>query len=62
MAKDYFKNNGIEYEERDVQSDMKARTEMMDKSGQLGVPVVEVNGKIIVGFDKDALDKEFGKK
>ncbi len=55
MAKDFFKNNGVEYEERDVAVDEKARAEMMEKSGQLGVPVIDIDGKITVGFDEDHL-------
>lgn len=54
-AKDYFKNNDIEYTEHDVSKDTEARQEMIKKTGQLGVPVIEVGDEVIVGFDKDKL-------
>ncbi|OHB20579.1 MAG: NrdH-redoxin [Parcubacteria group bacterium RIFCSPHIGHO2_02_FULL_48_10b] len=55
MAKEFFKKNNVAYQEFDVAADMKAREDMIQKSGQLGVPVIDVDGKIIVGFDKAAL-------
>ena len=55
MVKDFFKLNNIFYEEKDVSVDEKAREEMVAKSGQLGVPVVDIDDKIIVGFDKEML-------
>ncbi len=60
MAKEFFKQNNVEYEERDVASDAKARDEMIQKSGQMGVPVIEVDGKIIVGFDQPKLKEALG--
>lgn len=57
-AKEFFKENKVEYKEIDVGKDIKAAKEMVEKSGQMGVPVIEVNGKIIIGFDKPALMKE----
>ncbi len=57
MAKEYFKEKGIEYEEHDVAADQARRKEMVDKSGQLGVPVIDIEGQIIVGFDKDTVEK-----
>ena len=57
MTKAFFKENGVAYEEKDVSLDAKARDEMIAKSGQLGVPVVDVDGKIIVGFDKGQLSE-----
>lgn len=56
MAKDYFKSKNIAYEEFNVVSDAKAREEMIKKSGQMGVPVLDINGKIIVGFNKQEID------
>ncbi len=50
--KDYFNDNDIEYEEKDISQDKKARDKMVKKSGSKGVPVVEINGEIIIGFDK----------
>ena len=55
MAKEFFKENNVSYQEHDVSSDAKAREEMINKSGQMGVPVIEVNGEIIIGFDKEKL-------
>lgn len=57
MAKRYLKENKIEYKEVNVQNDPKAATEMVEKSGQMGVPVLDINGEIIIGFDKDAIRK-----
>jgi glutaredoxin-like YruB-family protein len=62
MAKDFFKENNIAYEELNVAADAAARKEMFDKSHQMGVPVIDVGGEIIVGFDKGALDKALGIK
>ena len=55
MVKDFFKLNNIFYEEKDVSVDEKAREEMVAKSGQLGVPVIDIDGKIVVGFDESAI-------
>jgi len=55
MTKEFFKKHNIAYEEKDVSVDDKAREEMAAKSGQLGVPVVDIDGKIIAGFDKEAI-------
>ena len=57
MAKRYLKENKVEYKEIDVSKDTKAATEMVEKSGQMGVPVLDINGEIIVGFDRDAIKK-----
>lgn len=60
MAKEYFKANNVAYEEKNVAGDQAAVQEMMQKSGQLGVPVIDVDGKIVVGFDKSTLDELLG--
>jgi glutaredoxin-like YruB-family protein len=60
MAKEFFKKNGIAYEERDVASDLAARDEMLKKSGQMGVPVIEAGGQIIIGFDQPRLREALG--
>jgi len=52
MAKKFLIQNNIKFENIDVGADEAAAKEMVDKSGQMGVPVLEINGKIIVGFDK----------
>ncbi len=55
MAKEYFKANNIPYTEFDVAFDAEKRKEMMDKSGQLGVPVILIDGQIVVGFNRPKL-------
>lgn len=60
MAKDFFKKNNIEYTEKDVVSSDKARQEAIEKSGQMGVPVIDIDGNIIVGFDKEKLSNLLG--
>ena len=57
MAKRWFKENGIEFQELDVASDSIARDDMFKISGQMGVPVIDVDGKILVGFQKDKLNR-----
>ena len=57
MAKEFFKENNVSYQEHDVSSDAKAREEMINKSGQMGVPVIEVEGEIVIGFDKERLSE-----
>lgn len=54
-VKEFLKENNVAYEEFDVASNMEKRKEMVDKSGQLGVPVTDIDGSIIVGFDREAL-------
>ncbi|HEY4527983.1 MAG TPA: glutaredoxin domain-containing protein [Candidatus Paceibacterota bacterium] len=62
MTKEFFKKNNIPYEEYNVAQDGKAREEMVQKSGQLGVPVTLVDGEIVVGFDQERLSKLLGVK
>jgi len=58
VLKDFLKEKNIEFEEIDVSKDQIKAQEMIEKSGQMGVPQIEINGKIIVGFDKAAIEKE----
>jgi len=60
QVKEYFKEKGIKYEEFDVAADSAKAKEMIDKSGQMGVPVLDIEGEIIVGFDKEKIDKSLG--
>jgi glutaredoxin 3 len=60
MAKEFFKENNINFTDHDVKSDLEKRKEMVEKSGQLGVPVIDIDGKIIVGFDRAQLASELG--
>jgi len=53
MAKDFLKENKVEFEDIDVAADVKARNEMIDKSGQMGVPVIQIGNEYIVGFNKE---------
>ena len=55
MAKEFFKANNLAWEEFNVAEDDEAREEMIKKSGQLGVPVIDVDGQIFIGFDKKGL-------
>lgn len=60
MAKEFLKQNGVEFKDVDVGADAKAAQEMIGKSGQVGVPVIDVDGKIIVGFDRPAIKQALG--
>ena len=55
--KDFLKENNIEFEEVDIAADSKKREEMVQKSGQMEVPVIEIDEEIIVGFDKERIKK-----
>lgn len=56
MAKNYLKQLGVEFEEKDVEKDPSAGNDAVQKSGQMGVPVIDIGGTVIVGFDKPAID------
>ena len=56
-TKEFFKANNVKYRDINVAEDEKARNKMFQKSGQFGVPVIDVSGTIIVGYDVDALKK-----
>lgn len=60
MAKNFLTKNNFEYAEHNVADDLKARQEMVDKSHQLGVPVIDIDGEIFVGFDKSAIAGKLG--
>lgn len=60
-AKEYFSENNIPFESFDVSQDQVRAEEMIKKSGQMGVPVIDVEGTIIVGFDKDRIREALGK-
>lgn len=57
LAKDFFKQNNVDYSEVDVSKNRAEAEEMIEKSGQMGVPVIDVDGQVIIGFDKPALKK-----
>lgn len=56
-TKEFLKENNIPFQDVDVAADHKAAQQMIEKSGQMGVPVIDVDGQIIVGFDKNSLRK-----
>lgn len=55
--KTFFKEKNIAFEDIDVSQDEIALKEMVDKSGQMGVPVIDIDGKIVVGFDKNKIEE-----
>ena len=61
LAKDYLNEKKVSFENLDVGADKVARAEMVKKSGQMGVPVVEIDGQIIVGFQPDLFDELLSK-
>jgi glutaredoxin 3 len=56
MAKQYFQDNNIAYEEYNVAEDAAKREEMVQMTGQMGVPVIQVKDKVLIGFDQASLD------
>ena len=56
-VKDFLKKNKVKFEDIDVGEDRAAAQEMIDKSGQMGVPVVEIDGKIVIGYDEEKIKK-----
>lgn len=62
MAKEYFKSKGFEYEEHNVATDIPKQKEMIDKTGQFGVPVIDIDGKIVIGFDRNKINQYLGIK
>ncbi len=56
-VKDYLDKNNVDYEAFDVASDREKATEMVNKSGQQGVPVIDIDGQIVVGFNQKKLDE-----
>lgn len=60
MAKDFFNENNVEYEEFDVATDLVKRKEMMDKSGQMGVPVIVIGNDTFVGFNQEKIEGALG--
>ena len=58
MVKAFLNEKGVEFKDIDVSADRDAVKAMVEKSGQMGVPQIEINDKIIVGFNKEALERE----
>lgn len=59
-AKDFFKKNGVAFTNYDVLADKTRRAEMIEKSGQMGVPVIFVDDEMLIGFDESKLKKILG--
>ena len=60
MAKAFFIEHNVEYEEKNVATDMEAQRDMIQKSGQLGVPVIDFGDEIVIGFDKRKFQEKVG--
>lgn len=60
MAKEFFAEKGVEYTSYDVASDAEKRTEMINLTGQLGVPVIQIGQDIMVGFDRQKIAAKLG--
>jgi glutaredoxin-like YruB-family protein len=60
LAKQFFTENDVEYTEIDVAADAEKRTEMIEKTGQMGVPVIEVDDQVVVGFDEAKVREMLG--
>lgn len=62
MAKEYFKSKNIEFDTKDVTTDPQAYQEIVDKTNQLGVPVIDIDGIVIIGFDRPRIDAALREK
>ena len=56
LAKNFFNKNGVKFTEHNVATDLAKRKEMIEKTGQRGVPVIEIDGEIVIGFDETKLN------
>lgn len=62
LAKDLLTKHNISFQDINVATDINARKEMVEKTGQMGVPVIDVDGQVMVGFDENALKQVVGIK
>jgi glutaredoxin 3 len=60
-AKEYLDKLGVAYQDKDVESDPALAQESVEKSGQMGIPVIDIQGDIIVGFDRPKIDESLKK-
>ena len=60
LAKDFFRENGVAYTEYNVATDLEKRKEMVEKSGQMGVPVIVIGSDILVGFNEPLIADKLG--
>ncbi len=56
MAKEYFKSKNIDFTDKDITVDEAAYKEVMESTGQLGVPVINIDGSTVIGFDRNQID------
>lgn len=57
LVKSFLRDRGVDYRELDVRADDGLRTQMIEVSGQMGVPVVEAHGRVVVGYNRRALEE-----
>jgi glutaredoxin-like YruB-family protein len=57
VAKDWLRQNGVHFSEYNVAADPHKAEEMIRKSGQMGVPVIDINGRIIIGFNRPEIER-----
>ncbi|MFA6459245.1 MAG: glutaredoxin family protein [Candidatus Paceibacterota bacterium] len=62
MAKTFFKANNVAFTDYNVATDLAKRKEMIDKTGQMGVPVIDLGGEIVIGFNEEKLRSTLGIK
>lgn len=60
LTKDFLKENNVPFTDHDVSTDQEKRAEMVEKSGQMGVPVLFIGDEMIIGYDEDKIKKELG--
>jgi len=60
MAKNFFEDNNIQYTEYDLSTDAERREEMIEKTGQMAVPIIDIDGEIAIGFDQVKLSEMLG--
>ena len=60
MAKDYFKEKGITYSDHNVATDLEKRQEMLELTGQMGVPVIKIGDDVVIGFDQGRINELLG--
>lgn len=62
MAKEYFKSKDIEFDTKDITQDKDAYQEILDKSDQLGTPVIDIDGIVVIGFNRNEIDAALKEK
>jgi len=60
-AKEFFKENGVEYTDLNVAEDAEKRQEMIEMTGQMGVPVIRIGDDVVIGFDEGKVKELLGK-